>query len=47
MSKDFKQEFDIEPEICIFVIESGTIDEKLIDASVDEKIIELEYRELW
>jgi hypothetical protein len=46
LSKDFYQEFDIEPEICKFVIEIGSIDESLINASVDEKIIELEYREL-
>jgi hypothetical protein len=46
VSKEFFQEFNIEPEICKFVIESGTIDEKLIDASVDEKLIEIEYREL-
>jgi hypothetical protein len=46
LSKDFYQEFNIEAEICKFVIEVGSIDENLINASVDEKIIELEYREL-
>ena len=46
LSEDFIQEFGISPEICKFVIEIGVIDEKLIDAGVDEIIIETELSEL-
>lgn len=41
LSIDFKKEFGIEPEICKFVIETGVIDEKLINAGIDEIIIEI------
>jgi hypothetical protein len=46
LSEYFIQEFGISPEICKFVIETGVIDEKLIDAGVDEIIIETELSEL-
>ena len=42
----FKNDFGIESKTCIFVIESGCINQYLINASVDEQIIEIEYDEM-
>jgi hypothetical protein len=42
----FKSDFGIESKTCIFVIESGCINQDLINASIDEQIIEIEYDEL-
>ena len=42
----FKIDFGIETEVCIFVINSGCINEKLINAGIDEQIIEIEYDEM-
>lgn len=41
LSRKFYEEFDIDVNICVDIFEDGVIDCKLINASVDEKIIEL------